>query len=98
MLNAGTETSSTIVEWAMTELLRNPKVMARAQQEIELVVGRDRIVRESDLVNLDYLQCVVKETLRLHPPVPLLLLHESTQGCNVGGYYVPPKTRLFVNA
>ncbi|GLJ45530.1 hypothetical protein SUGI_0958510 [Cryptomeria japonica] len=97
MLSAGVETSATTIEWAMTEMLRNPQVMARAQQEIELEVGRDRIVRESDLVNLDYLRCVVKETLRLHPPAPLLIPHESTQGCNVGGYYIPPKTRLLVN-
>ncbi|XP_057819505.2 cytochrome P450 71AU50 [Cryptomeria japonica] len=97
MLSAGVETSATTIEWAMTEMLRNPQVMERAQQEIELEVGRDRIVRESDLVNLDYLRCVVKETFRLHPPAPLLIPHESTQGCNVGGYYIPPKTRLLVN-
>lgn len=97
MLLAGVETSSATVEWAMTELLRNPKTMARAQHEIESEVGRDRIVRESDLVNFEYLRCVVKETLRLHPAGPLLVPHESTQGCNVGGYYIPPKTRLFVN-
>ncbi|GLJ45519.1 hypothetical protein SUGI_0958360 [Cryptomeria japonica] len=97
MLIAGVETSTTTIEWAMTELLRNPQAMSKAQQEIELKVGRDRIVRESDLVRLDYLRCVVKVTLRLHSPAPLLMAHESTQGCNVGGYHIPPKTRLFVN-
>ncbi|GLJ45526.1 hypothetical protein SUGI_0958470 [Cryptomeria japonica] len=97
MLSAGVDTSATTVEWAMTELLRNPQIMARAQEEIELKVGRDRIVKESDLASLDYLRCVVKETLRLHPPGPLLVPHESTQGCNVGRYYIPPKTRLLVN-
>ncbi|GLJ45523.1 hypothetical protein SUGI_0958430 [Cryptomeria japonica] len=97
LLTASTETSATTVEWTMTELLRNPKALARAQQEIEVKVGRDRMVNESDLVNLDYLQCVVKEAFRLHPAGPLLVPHESTQGCNVAGYYIPPKTRLFVN-
>ncbi|GLJ54974.1 hypothetical protein SUGI_1180280 [Cryptomeria japonica] len=97
MLIAGVETSTTTIEWAMTELLRNPQAMSRAQEEIELKVGRDRMVRESDLVSLHYLRCVVKETLRLHAPAPLLMAHESTQGCNVGEYYIPPKTRLFVN-
>ncbi|XP_059067771.1 cytochrome P450 71AU50-like [Cryptomeria japonica] len=97
MLLAGVDTSLITIEWAMTELLRNPKVMARAQQEIELQVGRDRIVRESDLVNLDYLRCVMKETFRLHPVGAFMVPHESTEGCNVGGYYVPPKTRLLVN-
>ncbi|XP_059067779.1 cytochrome P450 750A1-like [Cryptomeria japonica] len=97
MLLAGVDTSLITIEWAMTELLRDPKVMARAQQEIELQVGRDRIVRESDLVNLDYLRCVMKETFRLHPVGAFMVPHESTEGCNVGGYYVPPKTRLLVN-
>ncbi|GLJ15588.1 hypothetical protein SUGI_0256180 [Cryptomeria japonica] len=97
MLIARVETSTTTLEWAMTELLRNPQAMSRAQEEIELKIGRDHIVRESDLVSLDYLRCLVKETLRLHAPAPLLMAHESTQGCNVGGYYIPPKTRFFVN-
>ncbi|GLJ31832.1 hypothetical protein SUGI_0640510 [Cryptomeria japonica] len=97
MLNAGMETSVTLLEWAMSELLRNPATLARAQQEIESAVGRDHRVNESDVMRLDYLRCVVKETLRLHPPVPLLVPHESMEGCNVGGYFVPPKTRLLVN-
>ncbi|GLJ45498.1 hypothetical protein SUGI_0958100 [Cryptomeria japonica] len=90
MLLAGVDTSLITIEWAMTELLRNPKVMARAQQEIELQVWRDRIVRESDLVNLDYLRCVMKETFRLHPVGAFMVPHQSTEGCNVGGYYIPP--------
>ncbi|GLJ31861.1 hypothetical protein SUGI_0641050 [Cryptomeria japonica] len=97
MLAAGVETSSTTVEWAMSELLRNPATLARAQKEIESAVGRDRQVKESDVMSFDYLRCVVKETFRLHPPFPLLIPHESMEGCNVGGYFVPPKTRLFVN-
>ncbi|GLJ31811.1 hypothetical protein SUGI_0639990 [Cryptomeria japonica] len=97
MLAAGIETSSTTVEWAMSELLRNPAMLALAQQEIESVVGTDRKVNESDVRNFDYLQCVVKETFRLHPPFPLLLPHESMEGCRLGGYFIPPKTRLYVN-
>ncbi|GLJ09021.1 hypothetical protein SUGI_0100100 [Cryptomeria japonica] len=97
MLSAGTETSSTLLEWAMSQLLRNPAMLARAQQEIESAVGRDRRVKENDVVKLDYLRCVVKETFRLHPPLPLLIPHESMEGCDVEGYFIPPKTRLFVN-
>ncbi|XP_057843435.2 cytochrome P450 750A1-like [Cryptomeria japonica] len=97
MVAPGIEKSSTTVEWAMSELLRNPATLARAQKEIESAVGRDRRVRESDVMSFDYLRCVVKETFRLHPPFPLLIPHESMEGCNVGGYFVPPKTRLFVN-
>ncbi|GLJ45535.1 hypothetical protein SUGI_0958570 [Cryptomeria japonica] len=86
------------MSWAEERgLLRNPKVMARAEQEIELQVGRDRLVRESDIANLDYLRCVMKETIRLHPAGHLLVPHETTEACTVGRYYIPPKTRLFVN-
>nr|ATG29933.1 CYP750C18 [Taxus chinensis] len=97
MLNAGIETSSTTVEWAMSEVLGNPHILVRAQQEIESVVGRDRKVKEDDVASFDYLRCIVKETFRLHPPFPLLIPHESMEGCNVGDYYVPPKTRVFIN-
>ncbi|GLJ31856.1 hypothetical protein SUGI_0640980 [Cryptomeria japonica] len=97
MLNAGMETSVTLIEWAMSELLRNPATLARAQQEIESAVSRERRVKESDVISFEYLRCVVKETLRLHPPVPLLVPHESMEGCSVEGYFIPPKTRLFVN-
>ncbi|GLJ31790.1 hypothetical protein SUGI_0639510 [Cryptomeria japonica] len=97
MLAAAIETSSTTVEWAMSELLRNPETLARAQKEIESAIGRERRVKESDVMSFDYLRCVVKETFRLHPPFPLLIPHESMEGCSVGGYFIPPKTRLFVN-
>eukprot|EP01018_Ginkgo_biloba_P005219 Gb_05137 [translate_table: standard] len=75
----------------------NPHVMKKAQEEIESVVGKERIVMESDVPNLEYIQCLVKETLRLHPPLPLLVPHESTENCSVGGYNLPRKTRLMVN-
>ncbi|GLJ31806.1 hypothetical protein SUGI_0639730 [Cryptomeria japonica] len=97
MLTAGIETSSTTVEWAMSELLRNPSTLAQAQREMESRVGKDSRVKESDVRNFDYLRFVVKETFRLHPPFPLLIPHESMEGCSVGGYFFPPETRLFVN-
>ena len=60
---AGSETSSSIVEWVMTELLRNPKSMSKVKDELARVVGADRNVEESDIDELQYLQAVVKETL-----------------------------------
>uniref|UniRef100_A0A0D6QRM7 Cytochrome P450 n=1 Tax=Araucaria cunninghamii TaxID=56994 RepID=A0A0D6QRM7_ARACU len=98
VLNAGTETSSTTIAWAMSELLKNPRSLSRAREELASVVGRDRSVKERDIASCEYLRCVVKETFRLHPPLPFLIPHESTEGCRVGGYYVPTKTRLIVNA
>ncbi|GJN31575.1 hypothetical protein PR202_gb19989 [Eleusine coracana subsp. coracana] len=101
MFTAGTDTSSIIVEWAMAEMLQNPSVMARLQDELDRVVGRDRRLEESDLPNLPYLQAVCKEAMRLHPSTPLSLPHFSFDACDVDddelGYHVPANTRLLIN-
>ncbi|KAG2540527.1 flavonoid 3',5'-hydroxylase 1-like [Panicum virgatum] len=98
MFTAGTDTSSIIVEWAMAEMLKNPSVMARAQEELDRVVGRGRRLEESDLPALPYLQAVCKEAMRLHPSTPLSLPHFSFDACDgVDGYRVPANTRLLIN-
>uniref|UniRef100_A0A0C9QQU3 TSA: Wollemia nobilis Ref_Wollemi_Transcript_13717_1676 transcribed RNA sequence n=1 Tax=Wollemia nobilis TaxID=56998 RepID=A0A0C9QQU3_9CONI len=97
LFNAGTESSSTTIVWAMSELQRNRRVLARVQEELESAVGRHCLVKESDVACCEYLKCVVKETFRIHPPGPFLVPHESTEGCSIGGFYIPSKTRLLVN-
>ncbi|CAK9882913.1 unnamed protein product [Sphagnum jensenii] len=96
-LAAGTDTSAITTEWALAELLKHPKFMKKIQDELDDVVGHDRVVNESDLPQLKYLQAVVKETFRLHPPTPLLLPRESIKACEINGYHIPPKTRTLVN-
>ncbi|KAK0589322.1 hypothetical protein LWI29_012658 [Acer saccharum] len=93
---AGTDTSAITTEWALAELINNPEIMKKARQEIDSVVGNSRVVQESDIPNLPYLQAIVKETLRLHPTGPMIV-RESTEDCNINGYDIPAKTRLLVN-
>ncbi|XP_028808718.1 3,9-dihydroxypterocarpan 6A-monooxygenase-like [Neltuma alba] len=93
---AGTDTSALTTEWALAELINHPRVMEKARQEIDSVVGTSRIVEESDMVKLPYLQAIFKETLRIHPTVPLLG-RLSSDSCNVCGYEIPAKTLLLVN-
>ena len=94
---AGTETAIVTVHWTMSEVFRNPSIMKKAQAELDDVVGHNRLVQESDLPNLKYIQCIRKENYRLHPPAPLLIPHESIDSCTVFGYDIPAKTRLMVN-
>ncbi|CAN6249886.1 unnamed protein product [Urochloa humidicola] len=97
MIVAATETSSHTLEWAMAELVANPRVMTKLQDEIARVADEPAI-SEADLSKMEYLRAVFKEVLRLHAPAPLLVPHESTTPAVVQGYEIPAKTTLFVNA
>ncbi|XP_027931797.1 cytochrome P450 71D10-like [Vigna unguiculata] len=94
----GGETSSSVVEWGMSELIRNPRVMEKAQAEVRRVYGRKGYVDETKIQQLEYLKSIIKETLRLHPPVPLLIPRESRDKCEINGYEIPSKTRVIINA
>nr|AID69231.1 ferulate-5-hydroxylase [Garcinia mangostana] len=92
----GTETVASAIEWALVELMRSPQDLKRVQQELADVVGLDRRVEESDIEKLTFLKCALKETLRLHPPIPLLL-HETAEDAVVLGFYVPKRSRVMIN-
>lgn len=92
----GTETVASAIEWAMAELMHRPEELAKVQAELEDVVGTERVVNESDLDKLPYLKCTIKETLRLHPPIPLLL-HETAEDSTIGGYFIPARARVSIN-
>ncbi|BBN08698.1 hypothetical protein Mp_4g13700 [Marchantia polymorpha subsp. ruderalis] len=92
----GTDTSSNTIVWAMTELLRHPNIMERLQSELDDVIGKERLVEEADLQKLEYLQAVVKETLRLHP-IGVLAPHCSMEATKVAGYDIPANTRVTLN-
>ncbi|KAH7528357.1 phenylacetaldehyde oxime monooxygenase CYP71AN24 [Ziziphus jujuba] len=98
MFVGGSHTTSTSLEWLMAELVKNPKVMKKAQEEVRKVVGKKPKVEMEDINQMEYLKCVIKENARLHPPVPLLVPRETTSKIEMGGYHIPAKTRVFINA
>lgn len=91
------DTASTSILWTLAELLRSPRVMKKLQQELQSVVGMDKMVEEKDLDNLDYLDMVVKESFRLHPVAPLIVPRESREDITIDGYFIPRKSRVIVN-
>ncbi|XWS75527.1 hypothetical protein CRYUN_Cryun01aG0097300 [Craigia yunnanensis] len=98
ILSAGSETSSTTIEWAMSELLKNPRLMKQAQAEVRQVFDKRGNVDETGLHELKFLRSIVKETLRLHPAAPLLVPRECDENCVISGYDVLAKTKVIVNA
>lgn len=98
MLQAGTDTSSVTIEWAVSLLLNHPEVLKRARAELDKNIGHERLVQESDLPNLPYIQCIINETLRLFPAAPLLVPHEPSEACTIGGFDVAHGTIVMVNA
>ncbi|KAM7485749.1 hypothetical protein LguiA_001758 [Lonicera macranthoides] len=97
MLAGAVDTTIVTLTWALSLLLNNKNTLKMVQEELDLHVGKERQVEESDMKNLVYLQAVFKETLRLYPAAPLLSPHESREDCVVGGYHIPKGTRLLIN-
>ncbi|RWR97023.1 Cytochrome P450 71A1 [Cinnamomum micranthum f. kanehirae] len=98
MYSGGTDTTALTLEWVMAELTKHPDVMEKAQAEIRRVVGKRMNVREEHLQQLNYLKFIIKETLRLHPVLPLLIPRESTTDVKIQNYHIPSNTRVFINA
>ncbi|XP_040373241.1 desmethyl-deoxy-podophyllotoxin synthase isoform X2 [Rosa chinensis] len=96
MYFAGSETSAATIEWAMLELLRNPRAMDKAQAEIRQLVAGKRKIQEADIKKLNYLKLIIKETLRLHPPGPLIP-RQANERCKVNRYDVPSEAKLLIN-
>ncbi|KAJ4823750.1 hypothetical protein Tsubulata_005576 [Turnera subulata] len=94
---AGTDTTSSAMQWAMAELINNPNAFMKLREEINSVVGAERLVKESDVQNLPYLRATIRETLRLHPSAPLVI-RECDEDCKVNGSFIGAKTRVLVNA
>ncbi|KAL6986842.1 hypothetical protein U1Q18_042271 [Sarracenia purpurea var. burkii] len=95
---AGTDTTSSTLEWAMAELLHNPEKLKKAKVELAQVIGKGKTIDESDIARLPYLRSIVKETLRIHPPVPFLIPRKvDVVDVEVCGFAVPKGTQVLVN-
>lgn len=97
MLFGRTETRYVALEWSLAELIKNPKVMKKLQDEVRGKALGKSMVKEKDLSNMNYLKAFLKEILRIHPPAPLLVPRESMESCRIQGYDIPKKTRVIIN-
>nr|AYM55635.1 cytochrome p450 [Croton stellatopilosus] len=96
IFSAGSETSSTIVEWAMSEMIKNPRIFKKAQSEVREIYKGKENVDETKIHELKYLNCIIKETLRLHPSLPLVA-KQSRANVEILGYDIPIKTKVLIN-
>ncbi|VAH13183.1 unnamed protein product [Triticum turgidum subsp. durum] len=97
LLAGGTESSTVTVEWAISELLKKPEIFGKATEELDRVVGRCRWVTEDDIPSLPYVDAIMKEAMRMHPVVPLLVPRLSREDTTVGGYDIPAGTRVHIS-
>ncbi|CAI0413600.1 unnamed protein product [Linum tenue] len=98
ILVGGTDTTSTMLEWTMAQLVKHPDAMSKVYKELNEIVGQNDIVEESHLPNLTYLEAVIKETFRIHPALPLLVPRCPSRTCELGGYTIPKGTIVYLNA
>nr|XP_011467779.1 PREDICTED: cytochrome P450 71D11-like isoform X2 [Fragaria vesca subsp. vesca] len=98
VFTAGSDPSAAVVDWTMSEMIKHPRIMKRAQDEVREVFNRARLVNETSIRGMKYLKLVIQESLRLHPPGVLLLPRECAERCVIDGYEIPAKTRVIVNA
>ncbi|KAJ4844925.1 hypothetical protein Tsubulata_042903, partial [Turnera subulata] len=94
---ASVDNPSNAVEWAMTEMINQPQLMKKAQEEIDRVVGMERLVQESDIRELNYVKACAREAYRLHPLSPFNVPHMSMQDTTVAGYHIPKGSHVIVS-
>ncbi|GAU23764.1 hypothetical protein TSUD_128690 [Trifolium subterraneum] len=98
MFLAGSDQPATTIIWVMAEVIKNPRVMKKAQAEVRDIFTKRGKIDETSIDELKYLKAIIKEVLRMHPSAPLLLPRESGQACEIDGYHIPIKSKVIINA
>ncbi|CAJ1943748.1 unnamed protein product [Sphenostylis stenocarpa] len=98
MFVGGTDPAAVTLEWVISELVRNPSIMKKVQEEVRKVVGHKSNVEEEDINEMHYLKCIVNETLRLHPPATLLAPRQTISGVKLQEYDIPAESMVYINA
>ncbi|KAD6796049.1 hypothetical protein E3N88_06945 [Mikania micrantha] len=97
LILAGFDNVSNNIEWAMAEMINEPSIFNKAVRDLDFVVGKNRLVYESDLQKLNYIKCCVKEAFRLHPVAPFNVPHVTTVDSTVAGYFIPKGSQVLVS-
>ncbi|KAK9124738.1 hypothetical protein Sjap_014340 [Stephania japonica] len=97
LIYASVDNPSNAVEWALAEMINQPEILKKAVAEIDRVVGKDRLVQESDFAQLSYVKACCREAFRLHPIAPFNLPHMSTSDATVAGYFIPKGSHVLLS-
>ncbi|MCD7464889.1 hypothetical protein HAX54_000159 [Datura stramonium] len=96
LFGASMDTTNAL-EWAMAEILKQPKIMKKAQVELAEVIGKGKSIEEANISRLPYLQCIIKETLRMHPSAPFLVPRKVEQDVELCDYIIPKGSQVLIN-
>ncbi|GAU23766.1 hypothetical protein TSUD_128710 [Trifolium subterraneum] len=98
IFTGGSDTAATTINWTMAEMMKNQRVLQKAQTEVRMIFHKTGKIDETCIDELKYLKAIIKEVLRIHPPVPLLLPRECGQACEIDRYHIPIKSKVIINA
>ncbi|KAK2387017.1 cytochrome P450 71D11 [Trifolium repens] len=98
IFSGGSDTAATTINWTMAEMMKDQRVLKKAQTEVRMIFEKTGKVDETCIDELKYLKAIVKEVLRIHPPAPLLIPRECGQACEIDGYHIPVKSKVIINA
>lgn len=88
---------SSATEWVLAEMLNQPEILQRATEELDNVVGRERLVQESDVPRLNYINACIKEAFRLHPFGSFGPPHLCTSDTIVSSYFIPKGSQVIIS-